>query len=73
MPPSHHGRLQAPYKPEDGPLSVAYRLSFNLLASITLAFLAGSSMPTPLYALYQTLWGLSAVMITVVFGVYTSR
>jgi hypothetical protein len=44
-----------------------------LLASITLAFLAGSSMPTPLYALYQTLWGLSAVMITVVFGVYTSR
>jgi predicted MFS family arabinose efflux permease len=44
--------------------------SFNLLASITLAFLAGSSAPTPLYGLYQSLWGLSPVMITVVFGVY---
>ena len=44
--------------------------SFYLLASITLAFLAGSSAPTPLYALYQSLWGLSPVMITVVFGVY---
>src|ERR1700721_417900 len=44
--------------------------SFNLLAAITLAFLAGSSAPTPLYPLYQSLWGLSPVMITVVFGVY---
>jgi MFS family permease len=44
--------------------------SFNLLASITVAFLAGSSAPTPLYSLYQSLWGLSPVMITVVFGVY---
>jgi len=44
--------------------------SFNLLASITLSFLAGSSAPTPLYPLYQSLWGLSPVMITVVFGVY---
>jgi predicted MFS family arabinose efflux permease len=44
--------------------------SFYLLASITLAFLAGSSVPTPLYPLYQSLWGLSPVMITVVFGVY---
>jgi predicted MFS family arabinose efflux permease len=44
--------------------------SFYLLASITLAFLAGSSAPTPLYPLYQSLWGLSPVMITVVFGVY---
>jgi predicted MFS family arabinose efflux permease len=44
--------------------------SFNLLASITLAFLAGSSAPTPLYPLYQSLWGLSPVMITIVFGVY---
>jgi predicted MFS family arabinose efflux permease len=44
--------------------------SFYLLASITLSFLAGSSVPTPLYPLYQSLWGLSPVMITVVFGVY---
>jgi MFS family permease len=44
--------------------------SFYLLASITISFLAGSSAPTPLYPVYQSLWGLSAVMITVVFGVY---
>jgi MFS family permease len=44
--------------------------SFYLLASITLAFLAGSSVPSPLYPVYQSLWGLSPVMITVVFGVY---
>src|SRR6202789_1585088 len=51
-------------------LQLSPAASFNLLASITLAFLAGSSAPTPLYPLYQSLWGLSPVMITVVFGVY---
>src|SRR6202789_4637133 len=51
-------------------LPLAHTASFNLLASIPLAFLAGSSAPTPLYPLYQSLWGLSPVMITVVFGVY---
>src|SRR6202046_4017270 len=50
--------------------SLSPTASFNLLASITLAFLAGSSAPTPLYPLYQSLWGLSPVMITIVFGVY---
>ena len=44
--------------------------SFYLLASITISFLAGSAAPTPLYTLYQSLWGLSPLMITVVFGVY---
>jgi predicted MFS family arabinose efflux permease len=44
--------------------------AFYLQASIILFFLAGSSAPTPLYALYQAAWGFSAVTITVVFGVY---
>jgi predicted MFS family arabinose efflux permease len=44
--------------------------SFYLLASITVSFLAGSSLPTPLYPLYQSLWGLTPMTITVVFGVY---
>jgi MFS family permease len=44
--------------------------SFYLLASITISFLAGSAAPTPLYPLYQSLWGLSPLMITVVFAVY---
>jgi hypothetical protein len=44
--------------------------SFYLLASVTISFLAGSAAPTPLYPVYQSLWGLSPLMITVVFGVY---
>ncbi len=45
-------------------------LAFYLLASITVTFLAGSSAPTPLYPIYQAQWGLSAMTVTVVFGVY---
>jgi predicted MFS family arabinose efflux permease len=40
------------------------------LASITVAFLAASSAPTPLYATYAAEWGFSALTTTVVFGVY---
>lgn len=46
------------------------RVSFYLLASIVLFFLAGSSAPTPLYALYQGEWGFSPITVTVVFGIY---
>jgi len=55
--PRAHGRLSP-------------RFSFHLLASITLAFLAGSAAPTPLYAIYQQQWGFSATMLTVAFGSY---
>jgi predicted MFS family arabinose efflux permease len=41
-----------------------------LLASIIVSFLAASSAPTPLYTVYQTRWGFSAIMTTVIFGVY---
>jgi predicted MFS family arabinose efflux permease len=44
--------------------------AFYLQASIILFFLAGSSAPSPLYAVYQTAWGFSPITITVVFGVY---
>ncbi len=46
------------------------RVSFYLLASITLFFLASSSAPTPLYAVYQSEWHFSPITTTVVFGVY---
>ena len=48
------------------------RAAFYLVASITLAFLAGSSAPTPLYALYQAQWGFSSTMLTLVFGIYAA-
>ena len=44
--------------------------AFVLQASIILSFLAGSSAPTPLYAVYQAAWGFSPVTVTVVFGIY---
>ncbi|MEJ8857405.1 MFS transporter [Variovorax robiniae] len=53
---------------------VPWRLSpnaaFLLQASMTLGFLAGSSAPTPFYAIYQRAWGFSSTMLTVAFGVY---
>ena len=41
-----------------------------LLASIAVSFIAASSAPTPLYAVYQAQWHFSAITTTVVFGVY---
>lgn len=44
--------------------------SFWLLASLPLSFLAGSSAPTPLYAVYQARWHFSPIVTTVAFGIY---
>jgi MFS family permease len=49
---------------------VTRQTAFYLQASIILFFLAGSSAPTPLYAVYQAAWGFSPITVTVVFGVY---
>src|SRR5947199_232190 len=46
------------------------RAAFYLQASITVSFLAGSSAPTPLYALYQAQWHFTSTMVTVIFGIY---
>jgi len=44
--------------------------SLALLASLIVSFLASSSAPTPLYAVYQAEWGFSPITTTVIFGVY---
>jgi predicted MFS family arabinose efflux permease len=44
--------------------------AFYLQASIIVSFLAGSSAPTAIYALYQRAWGFSPITVTVVFGTY---
>jgi hypothetical protein len=41
-----------------------------LTASVTLSFLAGSSAPTPLYPVYQAMWGFSSATLTLVFASY---
>src|SRR3954452_2990041 len=37
---------------------------------ILVSFLAASSVPSPLYAVYRARWGFSPVMLTVVFASY---
>jgi MFS family permease len=41
-----------------------------LKAGILTSFLAASSVPSPLYALYRSLWDFSPLMLTVVFASY---
>ena len=45
-------------------------MSFALLVSIAVTFLAASSAPTPLYAVYEATWHFSPITLTVVFAVY---
>ncbi|WP_067495150.1 MFS transporter [Actinoplanes sp. TFC3] len=45
-------------------------VAFAAIAAIFIAFTAASSAPSPLYVVYQQLWGFSAVTLTVVFAVY---
>jgi MFS family permease len=47
------------------------RAAFALQAAISIAFLAASSAPTPLYAIYQSSLHLSALLITVIFAAYS--
>jgi hypothetical protein len=44
--------------------------AFFLQASVIVSFLAGSSAPTAVYALYQRAWGFTPITVTVVFGIY---
>lgn len=52
------------------PRQLSAHASLWLLASILVGFLAASSAPSPLYAIYRQAWGFSALTLTVVFSVY---
>ncbi len=41
-----------------------------LVVSVLMMFLAASSAPSPLYALYREMWGFSALSLTVIFSSY---
>jgi MFS family permease len=62
--------LDASPTPAPGRRILSTGASFLLLASIVVALLASSSAPTPLYPLYQSEWGFSAITTTIVFGAY---
>jgi hypothetical protein len=49
---------------------ISGRPALYLLASLVVSLLAGSAVPTPLYAIYQRQWGFSPIATTIVFGVY---
>jgi MFS family permease len=44
--------------------------AFWLLAFVLTAAMLGTTLPTPLYDIYQAQWHLSATMVTVIFAVY---
>jgi MFS family permease len=46
------------------------RAGFWLLAFVFAAAMLGTTLPTPLYVIYQARWHFSAAMVTVIFAVY---
>jgi MFS family permease len=68
--PLNHASLVAANERATNARQLSPAASFFLLASITASFLAGSSAPSPLYPLYMAKWGLSPIVVTVIFGIY---
>ena len=45
-------------------------MAFWLLAAVLTCIMLGTTLPTPLYVIYQAQWHFSAVLVTVIFAVY---
>jgi len=60
----------APPIPAARPGLLPASAAFALLISILVSVLAGASVPTPLYGVYQAAWGFSPFTTTLVFAVY---
>jgi MFS family permease len=48
------------------------RVAFWLLAFVFAATMLGTTLPTPLYVIYQAQWHFSAVIVTLIFAVYAA-
>jgi MFS family permease len=48
------------------------RIAFWLLAFVFAVTMLGTTLPTPLYVIYQARWHFSAAMVTVIFAVYAA-
>jgi MFS family permease len=48
------------------------RIAFWLLAFVFAAAMLGTTLPTPLYVIYQARWHFSAAVVTVIFAVYAA-
>jgi MFS family permease len=47
-------------------------VGFWVLAATLVTFFAASSVPTPLYLVYQAKWHFSAITLTLIFAVYAA-
>jgi hypothetical protein len=52
--------------------AVPRRVAFWLLAFVFTATMLGTTLPTPLYDIYQAQWHFSAAIVTVTFAVYAA-
>ncbi len=57
---------------ERGGAGVSRRVAFWLLALVFAATMLGTTLPTPLYVIYQARWHFSSAMVTVTFAVYAA-
>jgi MFS family permease len=64
------GRVPDPSAP--GARARRGRVAFWLLAFVFTATMLGTTLPTPLYVIYQAQWHFSAFMVTVIFAVYAA-
>jgi MFS family permease len=52
--------------------AIPRRAAFWLLAFVLAATMLGTTLPTPLYVIYQARWHFSAAIVTVIFAVYAA-
>ena len=62
--------MTEPNSTANAPISLARRLAPFYYAATSALFFAASSVPTPLYRLYQQAFAFSPILITVIFAVY---
>ena len=48
------------------------RIAFWVLALVLTGTMLGTTLPTPLYVIYQSRWHFSAALVTVTFAVYAA-
>jgi MFS family permease len=65
-------RLDRPASAGHRRLAVPRRVAFWLLAFVFAAAMLGTTLPTPLYVIYQARWHFSAAIVTVVFAIYAA-
>src|ERR1700761_6441081 len=64
--------LDQPPATRTGRLTAPRRAAFWLVAGIFTTTMLGTTLPTPLYGIYQAQWHFSSALVTVIFAVYAA-